>query len=106
MADEPGFLIQLGVKAPDLIAGFCGGVVNAFALKRSDPWSIIGSVVVGGLTANYLAEPFGRYLGTGQGTGAFLVGLAGMAICQGIIGAAKNWNPFGGRSNTDVKPPN
>lgn len=105
MADEPGFLIQLGVKAPDLIAGFFGGVVNAFVLKRSDPWSIIGSVVVGGLTANYIAEPFARYLGTCQGTGAFLVGLAGMAICQGIIGAAKNWNPFGSRSNTDARPP-
>ena len=39
MADDPGFLIQLGVSMPDLIAGFAGGVVNAIALKRSDPVS-------------------------------------------------------------------
>jgi hypothetical protein len=107
MSDDPGFLIQLGVKIPDLIAGFAGGVVNAIALKRSDPWSIIGSVVIGGFTANYLTEPFSHYLGTGQGTSAFLVGLAGMAICQGIISAAKTWSPFGpqNRTNPDARPP-
>lgn len=37
MSDEAGLLVQLGVKMPDLIAGFAGGVVNAFVFKRSDP---------------------------------------------------------------------
>lgn len=101
---EPGILFELGIRASDILAGFCGGVVNAFVLKRSEPWSIIGSVVVGGITANYLTEPFMKYLGTGQGTAAFLVGLAGMAVCQGVIGAAKNWTPFG-RSNPDAPRP-
>lgn len=95
MAEDPGLLIQLGVKMPDLLAGFAGGVVNALALKRSDPWSIISSVVIGGLTANYLTETFGHYLGTAQGTSGFLVGVAGMAICQGIIAGAARWSPFG-----------
>jgi hypothetical protein len=105
MADDPGILIGLGVKMPDLIAGFAGGVVNAIALKRSDPWSIIGSVVVGGLTANYLTDPFTHYLGTGQQTSGFLVGLAGMAICQGIIAGAAKWNPFSAsRTNPDARP--
>ena len=105
MADDPGFLISLGVKMPDLIAGFAGGVVNAIALKRSDPWSIISSVIVGGLTANYLTDPFTHYLGTGQQTSGFLVGLAGMAICQGIIAGAAKWNPFGPtRTTPDVHP--
>ena len=94
MNDDPGFLIQFGIKMPDLIAGLAGGVVNAFVFKRSDPASIIGSMVVGSLTANYLSEPITRYLGTSGGAGAFIVGLAGMAICQGIVEAAKSWRPF------------
>lgn len=94
MADDPGFLVQLGVKMPDLIAGLAGGVVNSFVFKRADPWSIIGSMVVGALTANYLSESVNHYLGTSTGAGAFIVGLAGMAICQGIVEAAKSWRPF------------
>jgi uncharacterized membrane protein YeaQ/YmgE (transglycosylase-associated protein family) len=98
MADDPGFFISLGVKAPDLIAGFAGGVVNAFVFKRADPVSIIGSMIVGALTANYLSESVGHYLGTSGGASAFIVGLAGMAICQGIVEAAKSWRPFQGQN--------
>lgn len=107
MADDPGILVQLGVKMPDLIAGFAGGVVSAIALKRSDPWSIIGSVVVGGFMSNYLSESFSHYLGTTQGTSGFILGLAGMAIAQGIIAGASRWTPFGpaNRTNTDVNRP-
>lgn len=100
MADDPGFLVSLGVKMPDLIAGLSGGVVNAMVFRRSDPASIIGSMVVGALTANYLSESIGHYLGTSGGAGAFIVGLAGMAICQGIVEAAKSWRPFNGNTRT------
>lgn len=93
--EDPSFLVELGIKIPDMVAGFGGGVVNAIVFKRSDPISIIGSMIVGALTANYLAEPFGHYLGTAAGSSAFIVGLAGMAICQGIVEAAKSWRPFG-----------
>lgn len=93
-ASDPNILVQLGIKLPDLVAGFGGGVVNAIIFKRADPVSIIGSMIVGALTANYLSESFSHYLGTGQGASAFIVGLAGMAICQGIIEAAKSWRPF------------
>lgn len=111
MADDPGLLIQLGIKTADMLAGFSGGVVSAIVLKRSDPWSIIGSVIVGGLTSNYLTEPFSHYLGTTQGTSGFLVGLAGMMICQGIIKAAATWSPFGvppqnrTDADADARPP-
>lgn len=103
MADDPGFLVWLGVKMPDLIAGFAGGVVNAFVFKRADPVSIVGSMIVGALTANYLSEPVGHYLGTSGGAAAFIVGLAGMAICQGIVEAAKSWRPF--QSSNRTPPP-
>lgn len=90
MAD---WLLELGIKVPDLVAGFAGGVVNAFVFKRSRPWAIVGSVVVGALTANYVGEPLSKFLGMGGGTGAFIAGLAGMALCQGLVDAARRWRP-------------
>ena len=88
MADDPFLLRELGIRAADLLAGLAGGIVNAFVFKRSDPWSIIGSVVVGALTENYLSGTVAAYLGTtSSGAAAFVVGLAGMAICQGIVEA-------------------
>lgn len=93
MADDPGLLVTLGVKLPDLLAGFAGGLVNAFVFKRADPWSVAGSMVVGALTANYLGEPAARMLGLSTGPSAFIVGVAGMAICQGIVAAIQQWRP-------------
>lgn len=104
MADDPSIWVELGIRKSDLVAGFCGGIVAAFVLKRSDPWSIVSSVVVGSLTASYLTGPIGQFTGTSGGTAAFIVGLAGMAICQGIVEAAKAWRPFnfGNKANPDV----
>lgn len=93
MADDPGFLVMLGIKMPDLFAGFAGGVVSALTFKKSDPWSIVASMVVGAFTANYLGEPIGSHIGLSTGAAAFVVGVAGMAICQGIVTAAQNWKP-------------
>jgi hypothetical protein len=99
--NDPGLLIYIGVKLPDLVAGFAGGLVNAFVFRRADPVSIVGSMIVGAFTANYLAESVAHYLGTSGGASAFIVGLAGMAICQGIVEAAKSWRPF----QSQGKPP-
>lgn len=101
------FLTALGIQTQDLIAGLSGGIVNAFVFKRSDPWSIVGSVVVGALTANYLSGVIGRYTGTTGGASAFIVGLAGMAICQGIVNVAKTWRPLPSKEQSDVsvRPP-
>lgn len=85
------FLAALGIHLQDLIAGFAGGVANAFVFKRSKPWAIIGSIVVGGFAANYLGSAVSTLLGTSSGTSAFIVGLAGMAICQGIVESAGSW---------------
>jgi len=89
-----GWLHELGIRIPDLVAGFAGGVVNAFVFRRADPLSIIGSVVVGALTANYLGEPVAKLIGTTQPVAAFLVGIGGMAFVQGLIEGMKGWRPF------------
>ena len=90
MAD-PDFMVALGIKSSDLVAGFAGGVVNAFVFQRANPLSIIGSVVVGALTAAYLSEPAAHFTGTSGGATSFIVGLGAMAICQSIVAQAAKW---------------
>ncbi len=97
MSDD--FMIGLGLHLQDLVAGFAGGVANAFVFKKSNPWAIIGSIVVGGFAANYLGSIVGKVLGTSDGTSAFIVGLAGMAICQGIVESTGSWKLFKGLKN-------
>ena len=92
MAD-PDLLATLGIKTSDLIAGLAGGIVNAFVFQRSNPVTIVGSVIVGALTAAYLTEPAGRITGTTGGATAFIVGLGAMAICQGIIAQISKYKP-------------
>ncbi|TAK50221.1 MAG: hypothetical protein EPO23_03175 [Xanthobacteraceae bacterium] len=92
-------LTEIGIRLPDLIAGLSGGVVNALVFKRTSPFAFIGSVIVGALSANYLGPSAAQYLGTLSGAAAFLVGLAGMAICQSVVAAATRWRPnIGGRN--------
>lgn len=89
------WMLDLGLKVPDMIAGFAGGAVNAIVFKRADIWSVCGSVVVGALTANYLGEAMARQFGISQSTCAFLVGLGGMVLVQGLVSSIKNWRPPG-----------
>jgi len=90
MSDD--FLALLGINLKILIAGFAGGVANSFVFKKSKPWAIIGSIVVGGLAANYIGPTTAKLLGTSESFMAFVIGLAGMAICQGIAESAWSWD--------------
>jgi len=94
MSDD--FLASLGLHLQDLVAGFAGGVANAFVFKKSNPWAIIGSIIVGGFAANYLGVVLSKVLGTSAATSAFIVGLTGMAVCQGIVESCGSWKLFGG----------
>ena len=105
MSDGPWLLSELGIKLQDIVAGFAGGIVNAFMFQRSDPWSVIGSVVVGSLTAAYLTDYVARFLGTTGQAVPFIVGLTGMALCQGIVSAAKSWRIVKGLPDGQVAPP-
>jgi uncharacterized membrane protein YfcA len=104
MSNEPTLWQQLGINLQDIIAGFSGGLVNAFVFKQVQPWTIIGSVVVGGLTANYLGPMVARYISgeTTRGAAAFITGLAGMYLCQRIVDSAKDWRPFKTKGNSDA----
>ena len=79
-------LDEFGLNAARLIAGFCGGVVHAFVFKQANPMAIVGSVLTGTLTANFLGAAANHYIGfLGDGGSAFIVGLSAMAICQGSL---------------------
>lgn len=86
-------LEELGWKLPLLVAGFAGGVVNAFMLRRANVVDVTGSLVVGMFTANYWTEAAVRYIGTPELPTAFLVGVCGMAIARGVFNAARRWRP-------------
>ena len=92
--DSSSIICELGIHAPELVAGFAGGMVNAFIFKKSTPFSVIGSIFAGGVTANYLSPSIGWFLGTTGLTTAFIVGLGGMGICQKIIESAGSLSPF------------
>lgn len=84
-------LAELGIRLQDMIAGFTGGVCYAFAMRQSGPWEVVGSVVLGTFTANYLGEYVAKITQLGLGAASFVTGLGAMALCQGIIAGAKRW---------------
>lgn len=96
MAD---WLTVLDVSLRDLLGGFAGGVVNALVFTRTSPWTAVGSMVVGALTAAYLTDIAVHVTGISPKPASFIVGLGGMAICQGIVGAVKNYKFGGALSN-------
>lgn len=92
VGDWRSFFEMLGINLRDLVAGFAGGVVSALTFGRNvNAFSVVGSMIVGALTANYLSADASRILGTSKEATAFIVGLCGMAICQGIVDAVTRW---------------
>lgn len=87
------FLAELGIRLPDLVAAFWGGVASVFFVRNVTTWQAISSFVVGLTLGTYLGAPAARLLGLSPETAACLVAFAGMAIAQGITEAARAWKP-------------
>ena len=88
----PGdFFSALGIKIPDLVSGFGGGVVNALFFQRAKPLDALASVIGGAITANYLAPVAAHLSGTDEGVAGFIVGVTAMAICQGLFAVVNGW---------------
>jgi len=86
------FLVAIGVNAKILIAGFAGGVVKALYDKSKSPVDVLSSVIGGALTANYVAGVAIKWSGLNgitEGFAGFAVGVGGMLIVQGILGAIR-----------------
>ena len=82
------FLPALGFDLQSLIAGFAGGICVSFSFKKSNPWDIVGSIVVGGLFGNYVVTATDGLVGTLRvvpalhNTSAFFVGVVAMPLCK------------------------
>jgi ABC-type xylose transport system permease subunit len=80
-------LEELGLNAGRLFAGFCGGILHAFMFTKMEPVAVLASIVGGTLTANFLGPAAAHFTPSwvGDSGTAFIVGLGGMAICQGVV---------------------
>lgn len=90
------WILYLGIRPADLVAGFLGGVVNALYFRQAGAWGFVASTIAGAVMANYVGEIVARSLsgiGVTQGAASFLVGLGGMALAQGLIEMMKQWRP-------------
>ena len=101
---KPPFWETLSLDPVALLAGFCGGLVKALVTTKPDPWNVLGSVVIGALTANYLSPLVAKSLGTSGGVTPFLVGLGAMWISQAAIGFFQKWQPLNGKPDDGNKP--
>ena len=90
-------LSSVGIKVPDLAAGFGGGAINALWFQRGKPIDVVSSVMGGAITANFLTGSVAHITGLEVGAAGFLVGLTAMAICQGMFVKVRSW--FGGADN-------
>lgn len=97
---------ELGLRLTEAIGAFFGGVCYSILVQARKPAEIVGYVVVGTATGNYMGDavvkmmmvlPSGLQLGEG-GTG-FLTGLVAMGICQAIVTFGRKWKP---RSRDEV----
>lgn len=82
-------LLGIGIDIKIVIAGFAGGVVHTFFFKQVDPYTVVGSIVSGAFTANYLAEILAKLSGYSVGACGFIAGFGSMALIQGIVSVVK-----------------
>ena len=88
-------LLLFDINIQYLVAGFAGGIVHAFLVRKAGPWEIIGYIVVGGLAANFFTPQMLRLLSQiPPGLLAFLVGMGGFRICRYADKWAGSWRPF------------
>lgn len=86
----PDFLATIGIRIPDLVAGFAGGVVNALFFQRGRPLDAVASLIGGAITANYMTASVSHIAGIDMGVSGFVVGVTAMRICQGLFNIVQN----------------
>lgn len=77
-------LSTIGIDLHDFVAGCMGGIAVSFALKKSDPWDIIGSIIGGALVGNYVPSA-GDIFHIPHGFSAFGTGVIAMPLCQYLV---------------------
>lgn len=83
----------LGFDIKNMAAGLAGGLSIALATKKPKPWELVSSMLVGGLTAIYVAPTFASVTGIPLLMGAFFVGAGGKQICLKALQFCQEWLP-------------
>lgn len=80
----------LGLNFRLIVAGCSGGLSIIYAMKKPEPWELVASLVVGGLTANYTAQFIADHSGFPLLMTAWGIGTSGQGICLKILGRIKS----------------
>ena len=87
-------LRELGLNISYIVAGFLGGVVRAFVAQDPRPWIVVGFIVIGAVTANYITELLAKYLSFNPGAAGFFVGFTATVLLQRFLNYAEKIDPF------------
>ena len=81
----------LGLDLDAIVAGCAGGVSILYAQKKPEAWELVAALVVGGLTANYIAPTAIEFLPSWVTlpVSAFAVGIGAKWICLKILAFVK-----------------
>lgn len=87
----------LGLDFKVIVAGCSGGLSIVYALKKPEAWELMAGLVVGGLTANYVAPSVSVWSGLPLLMTAFWIGVAGKWICLAGLKYVKSMAMFKGQ---------
>ncbi len=90
------WLKGLGINESTATAGLLGGTVRGLIIQGGWVNGII-SAFVGAVTANYMAPSLAaaeniNVWNWSEGMVGFVVGMAGMLICEGVLKYARDWS--------------
>lgn len=85
---------ELGINLSYIVAGFLGGVVKVFIAAESRPFAVLGFVITGAITANYITELLAHYLRFPPGASGFLVGFAATILLPKMTAFVERIDPF------------
>lgn len=88
----------LGVQPAHTVAGFAGGLVNIFWMKKMAPLDVVGALIAGTLTATYLGQWAADMIHLPVGGTCFLIGLGGLQLAGQAIALFRQ-KLFGGSGN-------
>lgn len=86
---QDDWLMKFGFDLKILIAGLAGGIVHTFFFKQTDPYTVIGSILSGLLTANFIAPWVAELIKVSPSTTGFILGFGAMSIMQGLVSMIK-----------------
>ncbi|MDV3166654.1 MAG: hypothetical protein Q8807_03280 ['Waltheria sp.' little leaf phytoplasma] len=89
-----------------LVGGFMGGIVRAFVAKSGTTWDKLVSGFSGAVLAGFagpLLSSIDLISGLPVSSVAFILGLIGMYLCEGLINIARDYRDNPGKMRDDLR---